>query len=293
MRNHGVTGWPTIPSVVYFASLCIGLILFCGCGAQKPRITERDVLPPHPVPSNLQVEHLERGISLSWRTNRRSGNAISGYQIYISPEKSIRELSPNSPEGHACRWRSMIYPGDTDPRTDIETAQIIELEYGVLYYIHVRTVDVDGSVGPPSEEITVIPRPSGRIEMVPRHVGKRDGYSFAERRYVRSRDEINDLYLFVRNDSVFAASPHRLEQFMRYVEFHEIGPSKSVDEYPIVEISGKGETKMLLREGITYILSTPENCRAKFRVAGITGTGGQTVVTMDYIYQPRYGSGIF
>lgn len=293
MKHHWTIAQPAIQSASFLGLFCLGLTLFAGCGAPKPRVGEREALPPHLVPSRLQAVHLENGISLSWQTNRRPGDAISGYQIYIAPEKSIRELPPDSPEGRRYIWRSVTYPGDTDPRTDVETAVIDGIEYGVLYYIHVRTVSADGVIGPPSEEISVIPRPSGRIRMIPRHVGDGDGYSFVGQEYVRCREEKNDLYIFVRNDSVFAASPHRLEQYQRYAEFHEIGPSEAVDEYPVVEIVGKGKTIMHLRQGITYVLSTPENCLAKFRVAAIEGTGNTTVVTMDYIYQPRCGQGIF
>jgi hypothetical protein len=218
---------------------------------------------------------------------------ISGYQIYVSPEQSLADLPLDSPEVQACLWQAATYPGDTDPRTDVETARLLGLEDGVLYYIHVRTVGPEGTIGPPSDEIAVIPRPAGQIRLVPRHAGREDGYSFAEQRHVRARDAHNDIYLFVRHDSVFAASPHRLAREHRYVEFHEIGPSSSIAEYPTMEISGKGETKMHLQQGFTYILSTPENCLAKLYVARIAGTGDRTVVIIDYVFQPRCGYAVF
>jgi hypothetical protein len=275
------------------AGLGTAAFLVLGCSAPQPRPEVREPERPLFAPSGLHVDHQPFSLTLTWQTNRRVGDAISGYHIYLSPEKSIRDLAPDSPEAQAYLWQFAVYPGDTDPRTDIETAMIDAVEYGVEYHIYVRTVGADGRVSPPSEEIRVIPRPSGRIELVPRHVDRRDGFSFAESDYVRAQDERNDLYLFVRNDSVFAASPHRLERSNRHVEFHELGPAVSVEDYPTVDIARKGKDFIHLQQGFAYILSTPENCPAKLFVAGIAGSAGQTVVTVDYVFQTRSGVGIF
>jgi len=285
--------------VLCLTSVIVPVVLILGCGGQKPPVEQRKIEPERPapsappVPSNLHAKPTAQGFLLSWQTNRRPGEAISGYQVYLSPEKSIRHLAADAEEARGCLWQSAIYPGDLDPRTDVETAELDDVTPGVEYYLYVRTVGADGAIGAPSEEITIIPRVAGRITMVPRHVGETDGYSFAANGYVRARDERTDLYLFVRNDSVFAASPHRLDRYYRYVEFHELGPAASVDDYPTVEVIGKGESLIYLRVGFSYILSTPENCLAKLYVAHIEGSGGRTVVTMDYTYQPRCGVGVF
>jgi hypothetical protein len=269
------------------------LALLSACAPQRPPLVEPPRSTAHLVPSDLKVRYLKKGIVLSWVTNRRPGDVISGYNIYVSPEQSLLGNSPDSLEMQGHLWKGITYPGDTNPRTDVEEVEMENLEFGIKYYIHVRTVLADGTINGQSEEIEVIPRPTGRLRLVPRFRGEGEGYSFADQEYVSSRDPRNDLYLFVRNDSVFAASPHRLDRNLRYTEFHRAGPSTSIDEYPKWEISRKGSTSILLEEGVTYILSTPETCLAKFRVVQIEGKEADTAVTVDYVYQPRCGSGVF
>jgi len=285
-RLNGVFLW-------YPLMFLAGLWLSNGCGPKRPPVAERRVARRHLVPSHLEVIHRKAGISLSWQTNRQPEDVISGYNIYVSPEESIVDLSPHSPQVAKCLWLLQTYPGDTNPRTDFERAEISNLEPGKEYYIHVRTVSAEGIIGPPSEEITVIPFIAGRIDLVPRFSGRGEGYCFATQQYVPTKSNQNDLYLFVRNDSVFAASPHRLSRYLRYAEFFTIGPSTSIDDYPSLEVTGKGQTLIHLREGITYVLSTPETCLAKFRVVKIEGAKNETVVVVDYRYQPRCGVGQF
>jgi|GEM_PF-5152012 len=81
---------------------------------------------------------------------------------------------------------------------------------------------------------------------------------------------------------------HRLDRYNRLTEFFEVGPRAGR-----WEAGGRGQTTIHLRVGMTYIISTPESCLAKFRVAENRGFGGRTVVTVDYVYQPRCGVGVF
>ena len=292
--------WPTAHRTLVII-LVAGVSLYCGCAAPRPSVPA----PPGEVPSapqigfkrlppsNLRVEYLPYGFALTWRTNREPGDPISGYNIYLSPEKSLRGLSFASPEVIKSHWLGTAYPGDTDPRADLERAEISDVQPGVKYFVHVRTAYGDETVGEPSEEITAIPRPFGRIRLVRRFSGEGEGYSFAAQKYVSTQDERNDLYLFVRDDSVFVASPHRLDRYLRYSEFFMIGPSGSIDDFPVWNSPRKGETSILLRQGHTYILSTVEACLAKLRVADIEGSGDGVIVTVDYVYQPRCGEGVF
>jgi len=281
-------GW--YPALLAFVFV---LVMVSGCGPQRPPVEEQPSIAVHLVPSDLECENLTRKIVLSWVTNRRPEDVIAGYNIYIAPEKSLASLPSDSPDLAEYLWKGITYPGDTDPRTDVEQVEIADLDYGTEYFIHIRTVSAYGNLGAASEEIQVIPRPTGQIRLVPRFGGEGEGYSFARQEYVKSRDPRNDLYLFVRNDSVFAASPHRLDRSLRYSEFHRAGASSSIDDYPTWEISRKGQVSINLQRGVTYILSTPETCLAKFRVAQIEGKGKQTVVAVDYVFQPRCGVGIF
>ena len=279
--------------LLHLALFLTAMSLFSFCAPQRPPVDERQSARERLIPANLQTEHLSTGFSVSWETNRRPADVISGYNIYISAEQSIQALSPHSPQVIRCLWRAQTYPGDTDPRIDFERAEIFEAKNGVLYFIHVRTVFADETIGEPSDEITIIPCPAGHLDLVPRFAGKGEGHSFAEQVYVPTRDPRNDLYLFVKSDSVFAASPHRLDRYLRYCEFHELGPSESIDDYPNPRISARGQTTIHLQVGRSYILSTPEACLAKFRVAAIHGTEGRTVVGIDYVYQSRCGYAIF
>ena len=282
-------------------ALAGGIVLAAGCAPSRPPVSPQPSGPSPQAPatmkryppSDLRVEYVSHGIALSWQTNRPAGEPIAGYNIYLSPETSLHGLSAASPEVIKCQWLGTTYPGDIDPRTDIERAEINDLDYGVKYFVHVRTVYADEAVGPPSEEVAVIPRPFGRIRLVPRFRGEGDGFSFAAQMYVDTQSERNDLYLFVRNDSVFAASPHRLDRYMRYTEFFSVGLSASIDDYPRWAIPGKGETSLHLQVSRTYILATPELCLAKFRVAEIKGSGEGVAVMVDYVYQPRCGEGVF
>ncbi len=274
--------------------LLAGLVL-SGCGGTAP---PREGGQPEyeyagPVPSALKIKYLPKGVQLTWQTNRGDTDAISGYNIYLSAEESLVGRAPETPEMQRTLWRAQTYPGDVDARVDVETAALTDVEFGVEYFVHIRTVMADGSIGPPSEEISFIPRPEGRIELWERFKNKQDGYNFDEQIYVRTKDRRNDLYIFVRSDSAFAASPHRLDQTLRYTEFYELGPSATIADYPTWEERGKGKTSIHLQEGISYILSTPLNCLAKFRVAGIRKQDGRTVVDLDYIYQTRCGVGVF
>ena len=86
---------------------------------------------------------------------------------------------------------------------------------------------------------------------------------------------------------------HRLDRYNRFTEFFEVGPGAAIDDYPHRGVWGRGQTTIHLRVGMTYIISTPESCLATFRAAEIRGSGGRTVVTVDYVYQSRYGVGYF
>ncbi len=252
--------------------------------APAPRVDERPERPL-PVASNLQVTYRGEDALLEWQTNRQSEDLLSGYNIYISAEERIRDLPPSSDKLQSRLWRGVTYPGDTEPRTDVESAEISGLEYGTRYFIHVRTVGVNGAIGPPSPEISVIPRPEGECTLTPRFSGGEDGYHFAAQEYVPARDIQNDLYLYVRQDSIFAASPHRLNPANRARTLYHLGSAGSIAGFPQVENLGPGQETVYLVEGHGYLLVTPEQYHVKFRVQDIVFADDIPEVTIEYIVQ--------
>lgn len=281
-------------SIVLWAVLTgLGALILSGCAAKRPVEKALPSTGRHLVPSGLAVEHTPENIRLSWKTNRQPTDLISGYNIYISAEQRIREIGSADQRVSSCLRSGQTYPGDNDPRTDVETAVLNGLEFGVEYFLHLRTVSADGTIGAPSEEIAVIPRPAGRINLMSRFAGKRDGYSFAKQQYLPANNILNDMYLYVRRDSVFAASPHRLDRTLRWAEFYELGPGESIAAFPRVELPPKGKPTLHLKTGYLYIVSTPENCLAKLYIVGVRKSSGPTELIIDYIYQPRCGVGIF
>ncbi len=270
-----------------------GLLLWVAIGcAPTPPPVEQPMEPP-PVASDLRVTHDDHDILLQWNTNRGEDDLLSGYNIYLSAEQSIVDLPPTSEQLQEHVWLGATYPGDTDPRTDVESAEITGLEYGTKYYLHIRTVGINGTIGPPSMEITVVPRPEGACTLSPRFSDGEDGFNFVAQEYVPARNSRNDLYLYVRQDSVFAASPQRLNPANRPTAFYPLGPSQSIDDFPRPDYTGDGQESVYLREQYSYLLLTAEENHVKFRVNDIELSGDVPQIQLDYICQLRPGERAF
>jgi hypothetical protein len=244
---------------------------------------------PLPVASDLVITHDDHDVLLQWETNREADDLLSGYNIYLAAEQSLVDLPSTSERLREHLWQGTTYPGDTDPRTDLESAEITGLKFGTEYFIHIRTTGVNGTIGPPSPEITLIPRPEGEVFLSPRFSGGEDGFNFVAQEHVSARNPRNDLYLYVRQDSVFAASPQRLNPANRPTTFYRLRPSQSINDFPQPDYTGRGQEAIHLQEHYSYLLVTPEQNHVKFRVNDIDVSGVVPQIRLDYICQLRSG----
>jgi len=241
------------------------------------------------VPDVIAGEVRKNEFDVTWETHRRRGDIIRGYNVYVATEAALSERPDDSPKLRAALYNAATYPGDTDGDIRTETIHIENVTSGTRYFVHVRTVFPDGTMGLPSPEIEVVPRPRGQLTLCARSGDCDGGFSFRLDRSVESNSEDNDLYLFVTKTGFFIASPSRLDRGLRRSLFADLGPSDSLDDYPRLERDLSGEEKLMVREGYSIAVILKGNRIAKLRPLEIERSRDNPRVVFEYMYQPVSG----
>jgi len=274
-------------------ALLVSLGLLQSCGPTPPHeeaapdasIEMRQRLVPDVTVDNIQ----RNSFDVTWQTHRKRGDIIHGYNVYVATESGLTDFPDNSPELKAALFGGFTFPGDTDGDIRTETIRIDNVTSGTRYFVHVRTAFADGSLGHPSNEVEVVPRPRGRLTICPLTGQCEDGFSFRLDQAVDRISIDNDFYIYQTKTDVFVASPSRLDRSLRKTLFVDLGPSETLDDYPRLDRDLGGEEKLLIREGRSIGLILNGNRIAKLRPVEIDRSGNNPHVVFEYIFQPFAG----
>jgi hypothetical protein len=231
------------------------------------------------------ADHLE----LTWRTFRNGRDLIKGYNVYVATSPGLAGLADENPELKHSLYGGSTYPGDTDGVIDSESISIQPAVMGTRYFVHVRTVFPDGHQSHPSEERAAIARPRGSMTLQPRFSEANDGFAFESDHQVPSLSDSNDVYLFVTRDGPHLGSPARLDASLRRTFFSNMGPSASIEDYPVFPNPSDRSDKIAVLSGHTLLVMMMDGRMAKLRPRDFAGRHDSLRVTFDYIYQPIFG----
>ncbi|TET69465.1 MAG: hypothetical protein E3J45_01700, partial [Candidatus Zixiibacteriota bacterium] len=125
-----------------FETLILSILVLLSCAK---RIPPEEVLeiPEAPRVYDLEVINGDGMATIVWSSEKRAGQPMLGYNIYIS-----RKANPDLTEVRA--FNTAPYPGDTDGDISVETFEAIPLENGVEYFVFVRSVGLDGTESEPT-----------------------------------------------------------------------------------------------------------------------------------------------
>jgi len=274
--------------------VAVAAILRCvgGCGPTAPpvetAVVSEEVLQRlTPV---VEVGPISRdGFRLTWRLDRQRADIIRGFNVYVSTDSGLTGAEPDDDRLRDARYGGAIYPGDVDGDIRQESIAIAGLDTGTRYYVHVRTAFPTGQLSPPSAELTVIPRPRGEFVLHPRLSGAEDGFSFSEDSPVAWTSTQNDIYMYAVRDTLYLASPSRLNGELRQTQFFDLGPSGSIDEYPELTTLPSYREKVPIRRGRSIALRLDGTGIVKLRPRDIHSEADPVSVTFEYMYQPVNG----
>ena len=255
------------------------LVLIVGC---KPKEVAEE-RPSGAYPYELRVSVDNGTVKLSWK---KHGDAlIGGYNIYISETS----LAAQYPDGHypvsVPPFNRTPFPGDTDPTDGIEHFQAEGLTNGVMYYVSVVVVNPDRSLSRSTEEITVVPAPTGEIELAARYQGEQDGYAFYADRYVRADAVENDVYYYYHEDKHYLASPTRLDGFLRKSLLLKLpfrGDYEEVRSRIVENEYQPSEERVEIKTGDWVLILTADSHYVLVRVLELTGQGQSSAVRLFF-----------
>jgi hypothetical protein len=274
-------------------ALLMGFCALQSCGPGAPREeAAADAtleLSRRLTPDVVVGEVLKNEFDLTWETHRRRDDIIRGYNVYVASDAYLSTLPADSPKLHASLYNAATYPGDTDGDIRTETIHIENVLSGTRYFVHVRTVFPDGTMGLPSPELEVVPRPRGQLTICTSVGDCDDGFSFRLDQAVEKYSDDNDIYVYLTKTDMFIASPSRLDRGLRRSLFVDIGPSGSLDDHPRLERDLNGDEKLMIREGRSFAVILTGNRIAKLRPLEIERAGDNPRVVFEYIYQPISG----
>ncbi|MFH2055680.1 MAG: hypothetical protein ABIJ61_06965 [bacterium] len=238
-----------------------------------------------PAPSNLRTEVFHQRANLFWDTNRTRKDVIMGYNIYVSavpvlgvPNEAelLADLKPLTAEP---------YPGAPGANIAGESFPLENLTNGKSYYVFVRTVYPGRIESAPTNQVEVIPRPSGTIVLKLSFSGPNSGFSFKSLKYVYTNDLENDIYLTEINGQPHLASPHRIDNVLRETRFFRLGRHGELDDVRIGELKARPDDLLPVYPGEIFILLDADNCYALLRNDSLNRDTGE--LTLSYIYQAK------
>lgn len=217
---------------------------------------------------------MSRGATIYWSVNRRDGQLISGYNVYLS-RKPPEGNYPGWHKSHAELHNSTPYPGDTDGDITRESFEITGLENGRTYFVTVRTVAPDGSESKQSNGVEFTPLARGEFIISDNHLADNGGFSFDHEISVPARDRRCDLYLYSRDNVVGLSSPNRLGAGLRKTAFARSSDAANNDE------------TIRIREGNKIVVSTKHG-QAVLTVRGINRIDSEVRATIEYAFYPPH-----
>ena len=205
--------------------------------------------------------------------NRKEGQVISGYNIYLS-DKPLKPIFADWDKSHPQPYNHTPYPGDTDGNTTAESFEITGLENGKEYYVSVRTVGTDGSESKSSDEVVFTPMAKGQFLISSSHSGQNGGFNFDDEISVPARDRRCDIYLYSKADVVGLSSPDRLGAGLRKTGFIRYA-DKSGEILETIKIDRGDRLTVLTRNG-----------RADLTVKRIDRDAEPVTVLIQYVFYP-------
>jgi hypothetical protein len=217
---------------------------------------------------------MSRGATIYWSVNRKEGQLISGYNVYLS-RKPPEGNYPDWHKSHAELHNSTPYPGDTDGDITRESFEITGLENGRTYFATVRTVAPDGSESKQSNEVEFTPLARGEFMISDNRLADNGGFSFDHEISVPARDRRCDLYLYSKGDIVGLSSPGRLGAGLRKTKFARSDDPATMDE------------TIRIREGNDILVSTRRG-QAVLTVRRINRLDSEVRAIIEYSFFPPY-----
>lgn len=270
----------------------IGVILFCvlfifsllSCGPKQAIETEAQYSCQ---PRGLVIESISsKYAKIAWNPGCRGTRILRGFNIYLLPEP-LDQMSSNGelPDGIE-PFNKLIFPGDTESNPNRETYEIRGIENSVIYFAHVRTVNSNGSLSKPSNEIELVCIAKGEIALGLSHTGSNDGFSLAKAEYCSTNDLANDFYVFENDSWFYLCSPSRLSPVNRNTRIYDLGSANQLGDLPIDSPVGEGEEKVRAVNMGLYLIVTEEGHQAKLRMKYASGNGNKKRIYFEYIYKP-------
>jgi hypothetical protein len=265
----------------------LSTLMFLSCARRIPPEEALRVRKAPPLVYDLRIINGDGMATIVWKSDKKPGQAIRGYNIYIS-EKANPDLAEVQP------FNSVPYPGDTDSDISVETFEALPLENGVEYFVSVRSVGLDGTESEPTGVLSFVPRKEGTFVLKQNFQANESGFDFGKGVSIPAQSEGNDIYLYSKPGENGFGSPKRLGGILRNTLFMDLGTKTDFDELGFFETeSFSGMEKLVIHPGHVYILKTEKNCFGKLRVESVRGRQGQKEVVIRYCFQPKPNCGRF
>lgn len=269
----------------------MGVAWLCLWGCAPSKTTT--VLPPETpiVASDIQVvdvrvEPGDRRMTVEWK--KLGEGLFSGYNIYISENAT--------PADTDAPFNLEPYPGDTDPDDGRETFQAENLENGRRYYVTVRPILPDRSLGSRSNQATTMCGPRGEVTIEARYSGEHDGLALETGAYVRANSRQSDLYFYTNEGKNFLASPDRLDGFNKKTKFSKLKLKGSLAEIRTevgkLKIDPVDE-RVEVAAGDWILVRTADARNGLLRILDVEGKGKTSRVRLDFVFCPAVGEMVF
>ncbi|MFQ5869826.1 MAG: hypothetical protein ACE5JC_07975 [Candidatus Zixiibacteriota bacterium] len=266
--------------------LMLSSLIFVSCAKRIPP-EEALEIPKAPRVHDLKVRNGDGMAVIVWNSEKRAGQPMLGYNIYISMKANpdLTEVQP---------FNTAPYPGDTDGDISVETFEAIPLENGVEYFVFVRSVRLDGTESEPTGVVSFVPRKEGTFVLKQNFQANESGFDFGKGVSIAARSEGNDIYFYSKSGENGFGSPKRLGGLLRKSLFMDLGAKTDFDKLNSFRTENfSGREKLVIHSGHVYIVKTRGNCFGKLKVESIRGRQGQREVVIRYCFQPKPNCGRF
>lgn len=270
-----------------FETLILSILVLLSCAKRIPPEETLRIRRAPPRVYDLKVINGDGMATILWNSEKRAGQPILGYNIYIS-----RKANPDLTEVQP--FNTAPYPGDTDGDISLETFEAVHLENGVEYFVFVRSVGLDGTESEPTGVLSFVPRKEGTFVLKQNFQANESGFDFGNGVSIAARSEGNDIYFYSKPGENGLGSPKRLGGLLRKSLFMDLGAKIDFDKMDLIDIKNfSGREKLVIHSGHVYIVKTQGNCFGKLKVESIRGRQGQKEVVIRYCFQPRPNCGRF
>jgi hypothetical protein len=251
----------------------------------KPGLTldEGKLCRPH----NLVIDSTGNGYAkIAWDPGCPGTRIMRGFNIYVSPEPLAQQYPGGTLPGSIKPFNKEIYPGDTEGKKNRESYELEEIANATIHYVHVRVVNSDKSLSPPTNEIKLVCYAQGEFTLSVSYSDEQAGFSFAKNAHCRTDDLENDLYFYHKDGHDYLCSPSRLSPVNRVSKIYSAGTGNSLGDVSTISPRGNHAEKVELIPNGIYVVITEEGHPVKLRVERIEGQGDSRKVIFEYIYKP-------